>query len=138
MPAAYFGVMILFIAIGYVVAFTRVGTVRGTGSLGSLRKDVYTPADPDTVFARLAMLNGRIKVDDKDPATKILVLSSPVTFFTWGFFYPVYLHAEGTGTRIVVGCKSKVFQWGPLVTRAHNECVTEIERALSLPEARVA
>ena len=132
-----FWIVLVFCAIGYGVAFTRKGKV-ATDGLGSRRQDLHSPADPATVFARLAALDGRIKVDDKDPATKILVLSSPVSFFTWGFLYPVYLHPAGTGTRIEVGCKSKFFQLGPLVTRAHDACVREIEAALALPEARVA
>ncbi|WP_208325965.1 hypothetical protein, partial [Amycolatopsis arida] len=47
--------------------------------------------------------------------------SSRPTAFTWGFFYPVVVSAEGTGARVEIGIKPKVFQYGPLVTRAHRK-----------------
>ena len=96
-----FWIVLIFCGVGYAIAFTRKGSV-ARDRLGASRIDIHTPADPATVFARLSALSGRVHVDDKDPQTKILVLSTPVTFFTWGFLYPVYLHAEGSGSAIEV------------------------------------
>ena len=135
--AGFWVVLLLFIGVGYTIAFVRKGKV-SSASLGSRRSELFSPADPATVFDRIATMRGRFTVDDKDREHKILVLSSPVTFFTWGFLYPVYLEPMGTGTRIQIGCHSKFFQLGPLVTKSHNECVAAIESSLSIPEARIA
>lgn len=135
--AEFWAVFLVAIGIGYIIAFTRKGKV-ASATLGSRQYELFVPADVDTVFARIAALDGTFKVDDKDASAKILVLSSSVTFFTWGFLYPVFLHAEPGGTRIQIGCHSKVFQMGPLVTRAHDQCHDAIEAALSIPQARVA
>jgi hypothetical protein len=130
-------VLLAFIAVGYAIAFTRKGKV-ASATLGARNQELHSPAPPAEVFAKISAIGHPYKVDDRDPNTHALVLSSPVTFFSWGFFYPVFLHAEGTGTRIQIGVHSKLIQMGPVVTNAHNKCVAAIEQALSVPTARVA
>lgn len=134
---AFWLVLIAFAVGGYVVAFTRKGRV-ASASLGSRRKEFFVPADIDSAFRCISAMRGKFTADDRDPATKVVVLSSPVSFMTWGFLYPVFLHPAGTGTRVELGCRSKFFQLGPLVTKAHDECEAAIQSALSLPTARVA
>jgi hypothetical protein len=136
-PVWVFMIPLAMIAVGYMIAFTRKGSVRGV-RLGARRLEIHTPADPQAVFGRLRELRGKFTADDSDAAAKIVVLASPVTFFSWGFLYPVYIHAEGSGSRIEVGITSKFIQVGPVVTKWHRECVTAIEQALSVPAARVA
>lgn len=134
----YWSVFVFAFILANAIALTRKGKV-ASDRIGSLRRELHSDADPQAVFDRIAAIGaGKIKVDDKNAETKQLVLSSPMSFAGWGFLYPVSLHPAGTGTRIEVGCKSKVFQIGPLVTRAHSKCVEEIEAALSVPAARIA
>ncbi len=137
MMSTYFAVLLVVIGVGYVIAYMRKGKV-ATATLGSRQQEIRSPASPDEVFARIAAIGSPYTVDDQAPATKILVLSSPITFFSWGFLYPVFLHADGTGTRIQIGCQSKFVQMGPIVTGAHNKCVAAIEGALAPAAARVA
>lgn len=126
------------VGLGLVVAFTRKGSVRST-SIGSRRHAVITKADPQTAFDRVLALGGKYKVDDSDAQAKMIVLSSAPSFATWGFMYPIYIHDAGSmGTRIELGIVSKFIQYGPLVTRAHNQLKDAIEQALSLPVARMA
>lgn len=132
-----FLIPLALVAVGYVIAFTRKGSVV-TARLGGRRLELHSPADPATVFHRLAAMDGHFKVDDKDPTANVLVLASPVTFFTWGFLFPVFLHADGNGTRIEIGCHSKLVQIGPIVTRTHRKCADAIEELLSVPSARIA
>ena len=136
-PVWVYVMPLVMIVIGYAIAFARKGHVSST-KVGSRRLEVRSLADPATVFRLIAALRAPFTVDDKDPSANILVLSSPVTFFTWGFLYPVVLHADGTGTRIEIGCHSRFIQMGPLVSRAHRKCADTIEQALSIPEARIA
>ena len=135
-------VVSLFVVLGvvvvcYVIAAQRRGRVGVT--VATRRSDVFLPMDPAAVFARLQQIGARYRVDDADPATRQLVLSSPVTLFTWGFFYPVAVHPHGTaGSRIEIGIQSRLFQWGRLVTHAHVRCAEEISQWLGVPAARVA
>jgi hypothetical protein len=130
---------LLLVVIGYLVAVSRTGKVAGA-SMGGRRLEVHTPADPKTAFERILTIGGKFKVDDRDPEGKILVLSSSVTFGTWGFLYPVYIHpaADGGGSHILIGIHSKFIQWGPLVTKWHKQCARAIEELLAPPTARVA
>ena len=130
-------VLFAIAAVGYGIALTRTGKVSGA-SIGSRRHELHTPATPEQAFAAIRAIGLPYTIDDADPIRKILVLSSPVTFFSWGFFYPVFLHAEPGGTKIDVGCHSKFLQMGPLVSRAHDNARRAIEAALSVPAARVA
>lgn len=136
MPFAF--IALAFAVVGYSIAFTKRGNVR-TDRMGSRRHEIFSPADIATVYARLSVLSdGKIRVDDKDDVARMIILSSPVTFGSWGFLYPVYLHATDHGTRIEIGCKSKFIQIGPLVTNWHNKAIAAVEGALSIPQARVA
>lgn len=134
---AFWWVLIAFVVLGYVLSFMRKGRV-ASAKLGSRRKEFFVPADIESAFRCISAMRGTFTADDRDPATKIVVLSSPVSFMTWGFLFPVYLHATGNGTRIELGCHSKFFQMGPLVSKAHDECEAAIKSALSVPTARVA
>jgi hypothetical protein len=127
----------IVVIIGYLIAAAKKGRV-ATATLGNRQLEVRSPASPEQVFAAIAALGAPYTVDDKDANARVLVLSSPVTFFSWGFLYPVFLHQDGAGTRIQVGCHSRFFQYGPVVTNAHKKCVAAIEQALSIPSARVA
>lgn len=125
-------------ALGLLVAFLRRGSVSGT-AMGFRRRELFSPAAPPEVFARLVQMVGHHRVDDADASSNMLVLSSPPTMGTWGFLYPVIIHpAAGGGSRIEIGCRSKVIQLGPLVTRAHKQCVEAVKLLVGLPEARVA
>lgn len=136
-PVWVFLMPLAVVAIGYMIAFTRKGSVR-TARLGARRLEVHTPADPKAVFQRLSQLRGKFTADDSNAEANVLVLASPVTFFSWGFLYPVYVHPEGSGSRIEIGIQSKFIQVGPVVGKWHRDCVAAIEQALALPAARVA
>jgi hypothetical protein len=136
-PVWVFLIPLIMVGVGYMIAFTRKGSVR-TARLGGRRLDVHTPADPKAVFARLSAMRGKFTADDSDATANIIVLASPVTFFSWGFLYPVFIHPDGAGSRIEIGIQSKFIQIGPVVGKWHRDCVAAIEQALALPEARVA
>ncbi len=71
-------------------------------------------------------------IDSVDEEHLCLILSTPPTATTWGFFYPVYLTQQDEGRTLVeVGIQSKLYQMGPLVRRQHERCLAHINRALS-------
>jgi hypothetical protein len=135
-PVWVFVIPLLFVALGYAIAFTRKGSVR-TARLGARRLEIFSNSDPAALFAKLSTMRGKFTADDSDASAKIIVLASPVSFFSWGFLYPVFIHPHGSGSRVEVGIQSKFFQIGPVVGKWHRDCVAAIEQAVSLPEARV-
>lgn len=124
-------VVLVAIAAGYAIATMRRADAKATQPSGkSITLDA--PLAPDAVFAllRTAPL-GRFKLGDSDAANRVLVFASSVTPFSWGFFFPVFVRPGSAGTRIEAGIKSRLFQWGPIVTRTHKEFVAALETALA-------
>src|SRR5262245_60912014 len=136
-PLWVFLIPLIVVGVGYAIAFSRKGSVAGA-SMGTRSLEVHSPASPEEVFERLRAIGAKFHADDGDANAKIIVLSAPVTFFSWGFLYPVFIHAEGAGARIEIGIKSKFVQFGPVVGKWHRDCAAAIEAALSVPPARVA
>ncbi|MGX7828737.1 hypothetical protein ACTG9Q_26940 [Actinokineospora sp. 24-640] len=111
----------VLIAVQLVVAFSRTGSVTAV-RMTKRRIVLYTEVPPGVVYSWLVQhCPAGYSVDDHDPTRGVVILSSRPTAFTWGFFYPAVVYANGTGTRVDFGIKSKVFQYGPLVTRAHRK-----------------
>lgn len=108
-------------AVMLVWAFSRTGSVT-TVRMTKRRVALHTEVPPQVVYAWLVQhCPVGYSVEDHDPARGVVILSSRVTLFTWGFFYPAIVYAHGTGTRVDLGIKSKMFQYGPLVTRDHRK-----------------
>ena len=126
-----------FVALGFLVASSKKGRV-GVATIGARRHELFAPGDPATVFARLQRINPRYRIDDANPGSLQLVLSTPPSLFTWGFLYPVTIHEHVGGSRVEIGIRSKLFQIGPIVTRAHAQCVDAVSQVLGVPAARVA
>jgi hypothetical protein len=124
-------VVLAAIAAGYVIAMARKANAKDAQP-SDKAMTVESPLAPDAVFARLrAAPLGHFKLGDSDEANRVLVFATAVTLFSWGFFFPVFVRAGGAGTRIEVGIKSRLFQWGPIVTRTHKEFVAALEKALA-------
>lgn len=122
-----------------LVAYLRRGTVASV-RMGARVHEVETELAPDAAFAQLIRGVGTFQHADSDPATRAILLQTNPTFATWGFFYPISIQpGPRGGSRIRIGIKSKVIQWGPLVTKWHEQCRAACERAVKaeLPKARV-
>ena len=114
-------VAIILVGVMLLVAFTRKGSV-ATVAMTSRRIVLHSAAPSGVVYSWITQYcPAGYSVVDADPARGIVLLSSRPTALTWGFFYPVFVYSEGTGTRVDLGIKSKVFQYGPLVARDHRK-----------------
>jgi hypothetical protein len=92
-----------------------------------------SPLPPAEVFARLerARWTGHCRLADKDEQRRVLVLSSSVSGWGWGFFYPVFVHRDDSGSLIEIGVRPRVpVQPGLIVANNHKACVAEIEKVL--------
>lgn len=139
MPLTFFATIIVIVGVFLLIAFLRRGTV-ASQPMGSRIETFTTAMEPDAVFDTVARGFYPFKHEDSDRAARAIVLATSPTFATWGFFFPVHIEARpGGGSIVRVGIRSKLFQWGPLVTRWHLKCTRAIEQAVNaeLPAARV-
>lgn len=135
-----FHVPLYFVALiagAYVIAALRRGKVASAKSSGSVHS-VLVAAEPAAVFEALLAPPDRYRLDDSDREKLVIVLSIAPTLFTWGFFFPIWIKPAPAGGSIVeIGIQSRLFQWGPLVSRAHHRCVDAVESRLRPATARV-
>ena len=93
-----------------------------------LRFTTETP--PDKIMAALAsgVPEAKATLMQTDEKTARLVLASPMSLATWGFWYPIHITpAPGGGSQVDVGITSRGFQWGPLVTKAHKNFIAMVQ-----------
>ena len=134
----YWLVLIFLVFVAYAVAFMRKGKVGM--AMPTRRRVLNVNSTPAETFTQIRHVAQPYLVDDSDPKLNVVILSKPVSLFGgFGFFFPVFI-APGAngGSELTVGCTSKVFQMGPLVTRAHDKAVQAILETLALAPARVA
>jgi len=132
-------VMLGLIVVGYIFAALRTGTVRSV-AMGSRIETLHSRLSPQEVYARLTAGVSGFHMDDADPQAQIVLLSTKPTFATWGFFYPVMIsESPNGGTELRISIRSKLIQWGPLVTRWHRKCSSAVDLQINgeLPSARV-
>lgn len=76
------------------------------------------------------------KVEVINEEKKQVILSTPTTLSTWGFFYPIYITSQTDGMSFVeIGIKSKLFQGGPIGgrirTKYHRRCFNAIKNKIA-------
>jgi hypothetical protein len=124
---AVFGIVMI------IVGATRKGsaaTMAHTPRMELLFCDIPREQAVERIVA--AAGSDRYVVPYSDPQRGEILLATPLTLFSFGFFYPIYVLPKEGRTRVDVGIKSKAFQWGPVVTRNHRQCVALVRRALDL------
>ncbi|MEQ8970612.1 MAG: hypothetical protein RIE73_09475 [Coleofasciculus sp. C1-SOL-03] len=69
-------------------------------------------------------------IEALDENQRWIVLGKPVTFTSWGFFFPIWITNRGDKkTLIDVGIQSKAGQIGVLVSRTHERFFNGIKAA---------
>ena len=73
-----------------------------------------------------------LKVEQVDTAGLRILLSEGLGFSSFGHFFPITVApAEGGGSAITVGLKTKVPQYGPVVGRNHRKIMDKVRTAVS-------
>ncbi len=73
----------------------------------------------------------KYKVEDVAHDGSRVILGTSVTFFSYGFFYPVYFSVLPDGATLVeVGITSRAIQWGPVVSFNHDKAATMVSKAV--------
>ena len=129
-------------AIGLLIGIVLVGVFL---VLAKLRKPsfdmavnrsgvVATTLPPDEVLARIeaAARSGGLKVEQVDAAGHRLLLSRGASGFSWGHFVVVAAApAEGGGSTITVGLKTKVPQFGFIAGHHHRKAMDTVRGAVT-------
>lgn len=129
---AIFAFVITAIILLPIVLATVVKMPAATARLPERYLMLESVLAPDAVFAKLrsAMLGNR-KVADSDAARRVLVLSSPVSGWAYGYFFPVFIRGAGAGSIIEVGILPKSIDVEPRVEKALAACAAEIKKVLA-------
>lgn len=131
------GALVGLLVTGYGVGILRRGNVR-KHFIGATQREVTTAADPDTAFAAITRIDPPFRVDDADPGSKRIVLSTYPSVVSFGFLYPIEIEATEGGSKITIGIKPKFLSGGFIVKRAaHERCARTIEKLFEMPSARV-
>jgi hypothetical protein len=127
-----FLVVVAGVAAIYFIALTRKPTDAVKEKPSNL-KAVSSPLPYSDAINRVlgfAQSQG-YKVEEVLPDGSRAILSTPITFLSYGFFYPIYFSVEpGGGTLVEVGIASRAIQWGPVVTHNHEKCFTMVRQAV--------
>jgi len=79
-----------------------------------------------------AALAAGYAIEEVDVASGFMMLGQRISWWTWGFFLPVYFLVAPDGlTMVEVGIRSKLFQYGPIVRHNHKRCFESVRAALS-------
>lgn len=71
-------------------------------------------------------------IEDIDESIGRIILGSQLNWISWGFFYPVYISNQNDGkTYVEIGIKSRLYQRGPLVTRAHKKFYNRVKNTIT-------
>jgi hypothetical protein len=122
----------------YVFAYRRKGSV-SDARIGARSIELASAGQPDDVFEAIAAIGPPYTVDDKDRVRRVLVLSSRPSIWSYGFLYPVIVRAsaDGAGTTVTLGVRSRLIHIGPGMGLAHERCARAIASLLTVPPARL-
>jgi hypothetical protein len=91
-----------------------------------------TPLEPDAVFAKLATLSfGKVKPHDADAGRRVVVFTSPLSGFSYGCFFPVFVRGAGVGSIVEVGVAPKSIDTNKSLQKALEACAAEIKKAIA-------
>jgi len=123
---------IVFACVGYGIAIMRKGS-SVLGSRPGRMQSFSIAGSPQEVMKSIigfAQQSG-YKISAIEETVGQLVLDESGSLTSWGFFIPVFVSRNSDDSTLVeVGIKSKLFQYGPLVTRSHEKCVSGMKAAI--------
>jgi hypothetical protein len=127
-------VSLVIVAIYFLIAMTRKPAAVVREKPRNLRQLVTPWGYHAAVTSVLqAMPAHGFKVEEVTPDGSRMILSTPITVWSYGFFYPIYFSAQpGGGTLVEVGIASRAMQWGPFVSRNHEK-VFNLVREVVMP-----
>lgn len=92
-----------------------------------------TNQSPQSIIEHVAFLARTVNytIEDINESKGRIILGSSFNWTSWGFFYPIYTSLQNDGKTLVeVGIKSRLYQYGPLVTRAHKKFYNKVKNAI--------
>lgn len=103
-----------------------------TVELPERRVRIESTLTPDAIFVKLAQIKfGKVAPHDTDADRRVVVLASPVSGMSYGYFYPVFVRGAGTGSIVEVGITPKSIDCRPRLEKALEACAAEIKKAIA-------
>lgn len=92
------------------------------------------PMPPAAVIARLrdGAAAQKLEVALLDEANGRIILSEPVTVWSFGSFIHVTAEPAGGDAKVTVGLKTKAPQWGPVLGKIHKKVADKVKAILGL------
>ena len=133
MPTFFFWLFILLL-VGIAWRYALRSNAASVVTKKPKRLHAFTTAQPPEAIIeaiRQKVLASNYTLDSIAGENPRLILSTPPSATTWGFFYPIYLTVQDDGLTLVeIGIESKLVQMGPLVRQQHEACVVFVKAAL--------
>jgi hypothetical protein len=131
-PTGALGLTVVMIVVIPMVLAESAKAPANIVELPERRVRIETAMAPDAVFVKLAQLKfGKVKPQDTDAARRVVVLSSPMTGMSYGYFYPVFVRGAGAGSIVEFGITPKSIDCRPRLEKALETCAAEIRKAIA-------
>ena len=96
------------------------------------RVTLETAMQPDAVFAKLAPAKfGKVAPHDTDANRRVVVFSSPMSGWSYGFFYAVFIRGAGAGSIVEIGIMPKSIECRTRVEKALAACVADVKKTVA-------
>ena len=126
------GAAVIMIVIIPILLATSAKSPAKAAVLSHRHVTLETGLAPDSVFAKLAALKfGKVTPHDSDAERRVVVFTSPITGWSYGYFYPVFIRGAGAGSIVEVGITPKSIDCAPRLQKSLEACAREIETALA-------
>ncbi len=118
-----------------VVGYVYAGIRKPPGSIRTKPMKVQTVVSnlPKTeVIRRLQSItsNHYYKIEEGFLSEEFVLFSEKPNAMSWGFYFPVFVSDQNGQTIIEIGTQSKIFQTGPIVTKASNNFLETVNHVL--------
>lgn len=122
-----------------VVVFYVAGAVRKPPTPATMRQgrllSFHTAMPPVQVIRAIGWFaqQNHYRIEQVDETHGWILLSQPLSLFSYGFFYPIQVTpSQYPGdAQVDIGIRSRAYQYGPVVTSRHKTLATGIRQLIA-------
>jgi hypothetical protein len=129
------GLVIALIVLAAIYGYSALRPVPAIDADFGPEKTTFSVATPPGEAVRVVEglpVSSKYKLGRADTQRMRIILQDQATFTSYGYFYPVDIAPQGSGSLLTVGVKPKYpLQFGPVVKRQREKALADIAAALS-------